>query len=404
MGRFWLKNMVVARALLIASSIHRPGGAGYVEAWILRGLVELNLEVTVVSHDFPHNHFTHIVKPILSDIKFLRLRGCEKRWSSPLINISNTRAIIHLVRRSKPDILWLMSSTPRSIVLKARESGSKIIVYYHMIAPWYHEIRGYYRTYSWRDLSLLWFALHRGLSIYTTFDLNPCKVVDGIVVNSKYMHVLAYRYWRIKPFVLPPPIELEKARPLSKLHGERSGKVLCFGRISPEKRYEDTIRAVAMTETKPGVVIAGALEVSRRSLDYVRKLTELAKKFGVDLRVIPNVGEKEKARIFSESACYIHNALAEHFGISIVEAMAFGLPVIVHRSGEPYYGIVDQGRYGLTYSSIEELAQNIDLLISSESEWRRFHWLSLQRAKDYSYGTFKERLSRFIRDAINNSP
>ena len=70
-----------------------------------------------------------------------------------------------------------------------------------------------------------------------------------------------------------------------------------------------------------------------------------------------------------------------HFGIAVVEGMAAGCPVIVHKSGCPYEDIIDRGYYGLVYQTIEELAEKIDKLMQPES-WKYYHNLSLKRAQN----------------------
>lgn len=383
---------MAARIVFLPSNIHKPGGAGYVEAWLIRGLIDLGFEVVVLNFADLSKQSQNIIKPVIHKVKLIKpfkYANNVKFLGRYILN----KYVINILKSLKPNIIWLMASTPRDIVLEAKSLGAKTIVYYHMIAPWYYEIRGYYRKYSWRDLSIIFLLLNRIFAEHLTYDLHPHSAVDAVVVNSKYMQMLAYRYWHIKPFILPPPVSVEAYY----LEGreERYKQVICFGRISPEKRYEHTIKAVGISETKPRVIIAGALE-GRRSLNYAVALAQLAKKLHVNLEIYPNVSEETKKKLFSKSMIYIHNALAEHFGVTVIEAMALGLPVIVHRSGEPFHGIIEHDRFGLSYSSIDELARNIDLLINSENEWEKYHRLSLERAREYDYERFKKKLEAVI--------
>jgi glycosyltransferase involved in cell wall biosynthesis len=48
-----------------------------------------------------------------------------------------------------------------------------------------------------------------------------------------------------------------------------------------------------------------------------------------------NASKKREHEVLSSSMIFINSSRYEHFGINVVEAMAPGTPVIVHRSGGP---------------------------------------------------------------------
>jgi glycosyltransferase involved in cell wall biosynthesis len=93
---------------------------------------------------------------------------------------------------------------------------------------------------------------------------------------------------------------------------------------------------------------------------------------------------------------FINSSRHEHFGINVVEAMASGTPVIVHRSGGPYFDIIDRGTYGLSYSTIEELQRNIEMLIKDVNMWNKYSHLSIIRARYYDFDLFKQKLANIL--------
>jgi glycosyltransferase involved in cell wall biosynthesis len=48
-----------------------------------------------------------------------------------------------------------------------------------------------------------------------------------------------------------------------------------------------------------------------------------------------NASKKREREALSSSMIFINSSRYEHFGINVVESMASGTPVIVHRSGGP---------------------------------------------------------------------
>lgn len=62
-------------------------------------------------------------------------------------------------------------------------------------------------------------------------------------------------------------------------------------------------------------------------------MRNLANKKDVKIAFFLNVSRKKLIEIASHSKILVHATHGEHFGISVVEGMALGLPVIVHKSG-----------------------------------------------------------------------
>jgi glycosyltransferase involved in cell wall biosynthesis len=90
---------------------------------------------------------------------------------------------------------------------------------------------------------------------------------------------------------------------------------------------------------------------------------------------------------------------SDHFGISIIEAMAAGCAPIVHKSGGPWLDILDQqqGKTGFSYSTVEEAARLIDIIMSDESLWRKLSFTSRKRSEDYSDQEFQKKLNVIVR-------
>lgn len=83
----------------------------------------------------------------------------------------------------------------------------------------------------------------------------------------------------------------------------------------------------------------------------------------------------------------------ETFGLTIVEAMAFGIPVIVPPVGGPTE-IVTNGVEGYLISSFEtnSIAEKIKALSSNKEEWIRLSKNALKRSRDFNEEVFNKKI------------
>ena len=155
------------------------------------------------------------------------------------------------------------------------------------------------------------------------------------------------------------------------------------------------IDAISLSENKPILRVIGGLIPS--TLPYMNLLKKRAKSRKVKVEFYPNISREELVKIATSSKVFAHACRGEHFGIAVVEGMASGCPVVVHKSGGAYEDITDYGKYGLVYSSVEELVECIDKLMSDLKVWTYYHDLSLRRNKEYSEDAFRNKFLKVIK-------
>jgi glycosyltransferase involved in cell wall biosynthesis len=392
------------KILLITNFIHRPGGAGRLEAYLAKATLLLDYDCVLIAPTKPHQANEQIVKNV-KKIKLYVLEPYHHKTNvsdylkSPMImnHLIMDHRIAKLISRERPDIIITSGGISKCLSNTARLIGSKILVYYHMITPWYFEIRGFYRRYKWSDLSMLYFGLSLTLGKNLSADFSPLDYVDDVIVNSRYMAYIAKRYWNIMPYILQPPIEVRSF--ISLPRENRFPRIVSIGRLDPDKHYEDIIEAIGKNITlrrSIKVLLLGFMSNSQ----YLLNILKLAKKYNVKLIVEANASEERKREILSSSMIFINSSRYEHFGINVVEAMASGTPVIVHRSGGPYYDIIDRGAYGLSYSTIEELQNKIEVLLKEPNVWNKYSQLSIIRARHYDFELFKQKLASILDKVI----
>jgi glycosyltransferase involved in cell wall biosynthesis len=141
------------------------------------------------------------------------------------------------------------------------------------------------------------------------------------------------------------PIDKEMARTLLKL--PLNEKILLqLGRIVPRKGVDNVIKALSMLKNrKVQLVIVGGGEDTSAEMN---RLVRLAKRAGVEARVT-FAGQKDRRDLkyyYAAADLFITTPWYEPFGITPLEAMACGTPVVGSNVGGIKYSVAD-GKTGI---------------------------------------------------------
>jgi glycosyltransferase involved in cell wall biosynthesis len=115
----------------------------------------------------------------------------------------------------------------------------------------------------------------------------------------------------------------------------------------------------------------------------------------------------ERAKIFWHATTGFNDTtdsrpeLAEHFGISTAEAMSAGcVPVVVNKGGQPE--IVEHGKSGFVWNTLDELKAYSRTLMNDEELWRKMSEAARERAQRFSRARFLQEMSQ--RAGVSASP
>lgn len=227
---------------------------------------------------------------------------------------------------------------------------------------------------------------------------------ERIVVNSAYTaHHLRLRLAELSAPAKPIEIIYPAADPVSpeqeSVPRERKS-ILSVGRFFDigSKCQDELIRA--FQQLKGGgwaLHLAGAVYQGQIRYAMFDKCVRLAE--GLPVRFYPNASRAEIGRLYSQCASYWHGAgiganpetepeKFEHFGITVVEAMAAGcLPFVLGQGGPAE--IVTSGSDGWTFGTVDELvaltSRSVTLPDSQLEEMRN---QGRERAKAFTTETF----------------
>ncbi|MEJ5358991.1 MAG: glycosyltransferase family 4 protein [Desulfobacterales bacterium] len=178
------------------------------------------------------------------------------------------------------------------------------------------------------------------------------------------------------------------------------GYLLFFGRIHPEKGTRECIEVARRTGLP--LVIAGIVQDPAYFESAVRPHLD-----GERIRYVGSVGPARRDELLGRARALLHPiGFEEPFGLSVVEALACGTPVIAFRRGS-MPEIVADGRTGFLVGNLEEMIAAVGALDRIDRRACRqhveAHFTAGRMVEDY-LRVYEEILRRRGRKAVRHSP
>lgn len=138
--------------------------------------------------------------------------------------------------------------------------------------------------------------------------------------------------------------------PFSAAGGE---ELVCFGRIHPDKGTHEAIAIARRAQRR--LVLCGPVQDERYWSEQVEPHVD-----GDGVRYLGSVGPAERATVLGGAACLLHPiAFEEPFGLSVVEAMICGTPVVAYPRGS-MPEIVEEGLTGVLAHDVPGAAAGVE--------------------------------------------
>lgn len=288
------------------------------------------------------------------------------------------------------DIFDIFQITFRSLVFK-RKCDILIDTYSNYVFPWSDICYVHFPFLNDRDYKRN-FPYLRGRCMRNIFGLPHFiyarklqKYEDKLVIaNSKYTANILKSFAKANVEVIYPPV---LSNPFHELDSRvnncsKEDLVVTISRFDSQKGLQ-AIPYIARRTRKPiKFVLLGILHDKKVYSSIKQDIARL--NLNDRIEVIADASKKELESVLRRAKVYLHTKTGEHFGISIVEAMAMGCTPIVHNSG----GMVEYVPSEYLYGNPQEAAQKIDGAISEWTPERATEMIKI--SKRFSEATFSK--------------
>jgi len=237
--------------------------------------------------------------------------------------------------------------------------------------------------------------------------LNQIKLkrINHLVCNSNFTKKFIDGEYGVNAKVIYPPVAVASFSP-----GKKKNLILSVGRFSQllqAKRQDvlvDSFKALCEQGLKDWqFILAGATGVGGK--EYFNQLKQKAEGYPIEL--LADVDFKTLKRLYSEAKIFWSASgygideekepeKVEHFGITIVEAMAAGcVPIVVGKGGAKE--IIERGKTGLLWKNEKELLGMTQDLITNPSTLITLSRTVVKSSQKFSKKRFCQKFDELIK-------
>jgi glycosyltransferase involved in cell wall biosynthesis len=209
--------------------------------------------------------------------------------------------------------------------------------------------------------------------------------VDHLACNSENTHARIKKYLGREATVIYPPIEA------SQFFFEKSGDYwLSVNRLISHKRVELQMEAFRLLPHEK-LIVVGSYEDSRHFQSYAKYIKKI-KPENVEIRSW--IDRQELISLYNNAKGLLATAYNEDFGMTLVEAMAAGKPVVAANEGGYKETVID----GITGFLIDDItAEKIVHAVKCVSkDPTRFRDACIQRARQFNTEIFIQKIKAMI--------
>jgi glycosyltransferase involved in cell wall biosynthesis len=191
------------------------------------------------------------------------------------------------------------------------------------------------------------------------FDLWSSQRVNYWIVNSENVKNRVWKFYRKEAVVVYPPVNVEDL--IKKAKGvKKEDYFLIVSRLVGAKGIVEATKVV--------IGLGYKLKISGEEVGFSNIKKQLLKIKGVEL--LGRVGDAKLAKLYAKAKGFIALAKEEDFGITPVESMAAGTPVIAFNGGGFKETVID-GETGILVNDISEKTLQLAVKRVTRKNWKK---------------------------------
>jgi len=238
---------------------------------------------------------------------------------------------------------------------------------------WHNYVHEYKMNWLFKFFGKI--ALHK----IRMWDFLSSKRVDHFIANSNTSKKRIQKYYNRKSDVVYPSINTQNFK-----NEKSEDYFLAIGRLTSYKKFDLIVDAFNKSGHKIKIAGTGI------------QFEELKKKAKDNIEMLGFVSDEELKNLYSKSKALIFPQL-EDFGITPLEAMASGKPIIAYKKG----GALDSIKENLTgiffeEQSIESLNAGVEKFLENESKFKTDEIIN--HAKKFDNKVFKEEILKIVKE------
>jgi glycosyltransferase involved in cell wall biosynthesis len=217
------------------------------------------------------------------------------------------------------------------------------------------------------------------------WDLLASKRPDYFIANSTHIQDDIKKYYGRDSVVIHPPVDVSRFEVAPALRREG---FLTVGRQAPAKRTD--IAVMACTQLNVPLTVVG------NGPDHER----LQKLSGPSVTFAPPASDEDVAKHMASAEAFIF-ASFDDFGITPIEALAAGTPVIAYKAGGAL-DYVEEGKTGAFF--IEQTPESLAKSLKAFNAKQYKPTLLREKAEEFSPAIFQKRMQAFIGRVLAKTP
>ena len=220
----------------------------------------------------------------------------------------------------------------------------------------------------------------------TGWDIRSNQNIDVMIANSRFVKERIKKFYNHDASVIHPFVELQDFKDFKNQSKDKEDYYLMVTAFAPNKKVDLAVEAFNINKRKLKIIGGGQQE------EYLKSIA------GKNIEFMGNLSRKEVIEHFAHARAFIFPGV-EDFGITPLESMASGTPVIARKIGGVLETLTDKTAEFFINDSVKELNEAI-----LRFENRTFdHSELIKQAGSFSREAFKENIQKTINSMMGKS-